>query len=717
MKQSSLRPLPFLLISSVLLICGGCAAASAATSPRSDVDLDHGWKFLRSDANGAEQPQFDDGAWQTVDLPHTWNAKDGEDGGNNYYRGPGWYRRHLDLSSVAPNTAGKSFFLKFDAAATVADVYVNGKAAGTHKGNFAAFCFDITPLLHTTGDNVIAVRVNNAHREDVAPLSGDFTIFGGLYRDAHLLVLNNLSISPLDYASSGVYVRQVKISPERADLEIKTALRNADDAEKSATTRCTILDQEGHAVQTADVAGTIPAQGEGMMTETLAVDHPHLWNGRKDPYLYTARVDLLENGKVVDSVTQPIGLRFFHVDPNTGFSLNGQSYPLHGVNRHQDWLDEGWAITPAQHEEDVRLIEELGCTGLRMSHYQHAQHFYDLCDRDGEVVWAELCMVNQIGQSAEFADITKQQLTELIKQNFNHPSIMFWGLFNELRFKPTDKRADGKPAWQLVSDLNDLAHQLDPSRLTTAASNQKVDHPMNFITDVIALNRYFGWYSPGVDNWGKELDSFHAQFPNRCIAISEYGAGASIHQHEADPTRPKPGGPWHPEEWQNVVHEQAWNAMKERPWLWGEFLWCLHDFANDARHEGDHPGRNDKGLLTYDRATKKDAFFWYKANWSDEPVIYITSRRFTPRSLTTETIKVYSNCDSVELKLNGQSIGSRTSPDHIFLWNDAPMPAGENQLQVTGTRNGKEYGDSCTISVDPSLHFERPPEAATQPSR
>jgi beta-galactosidase len=431
---------------------------------------------------------------------------------------------------------------------------------------------------------------------------------------------------------------------------------------------------------------------------------PHLWNGQRDPYLYQLTVEIRDGQRLTDRVTQPLGLRFFRVDPDRGVFLNGRHYPLHGVNRHQDRLDKGWAIGPAEHDEDFKLIQELGCTAVRLAHYQHAQYFYDLCDRGGMVVWAELPLINALGASDAFAENARQQLTELVKQNFNHPSIVCWSLFNELHSKTS--WIEPPATWDLIPELNQLVKQLDSTRPSTSAACIMPEYPLNRVTDIVAFNRYPGWYFGTPTNWPGMLDSMRTTLPGRSIGISEYGAGASIHQHERDPQQPKAEGHWHPEEWQSIAHEAAWKAMKDRPWLWCEFIWNMCDFAVDTRTEGDQPGRNDKGLITYDRKTKKDAFYWYKANWSDAPFVYITSRRFVNRTDPNTPVKLYSNCDTVQLKVNGVSRRAIPSDDHIFLWNDVTLKRGPNHVVATGIRDGKKYIDSCVWDYEPSARQE-----------
>jgi beta-galactosidase len=700
-----------LLTAMVSALAAGCApmagdVESLPGAARWEMSLNAGWRFVRKDVAGAEQTAVDDSKWQAVHLPHTWNNLDGQDGGNNYDRGPAWYRRELN---VTPELAGKSLFLKFDGASLVADVYVNGQKAGSHKGAFAAFVCDITNLVHPGAGNVIAVRVDNTRNVDVPPLEGDFTVFGGLYRSVHLLALNSLSITPMDDAGPGVYVTQTKVTRDLAQLHSVAKLRNSGATDKVASVLWVIVDAAGQTIDSTWTKQNVPAGGSAEAAHDVSIASPHLWNGRKDPYLYSVRVSVIDDGEVTDSIEQPLGLRFFSVDPDKGFILNGEKYALHGVNRHQDRIDMGWAITPKEHQEDFDLIMEMGCTGIRLAHYQHAQEFYDLCDRGGLVVWAEACMVNTVTASDAFDDAAMEQVREIIKQNYNHPSICFWSLFNELRPNPADPKTDPMTDPQiahqmvLVGKLNQLAHELDSTRLTTAASHYLFPNfPRNLITDIVAYNGYAGWYRQTPAAWPGVLDDLRNARPGRAVGISEFGAGASIYQHEAAATQPAANlNPWHPEEWQATVHEAAWRAMKDRPWLWCEFLWNMFDFAADQRAEGDQAGRNDKGMVTYDRKNKKDTFYFYKANWSDEKFAYITDRRFTPRNVSAP-IKVYSNCRAVELWVNGKSAGLQFGDDiHRFVWVNVELKPGKNELRAVGMDGGKTYEDECTVIYDP----------------
>jgi beta-galactosidase len=664
----------------------------AGAQPRVDSVINSGWKFTREDAPGAASRDCPETRWERISLPHTWNALDGQDGGNDYYRGVGWYRKHIDIPAAF---RGRSLFLKFDGASTVAHVFVNGRPAGEHRGAFGAFCVEISSLVRFGGSNLIAVKVSNARDTTVPPLRGDFTVFGGLYRSVHLLVLDLLSISPLDYASPGVYCTQSHVDSLVAGLSFTVVLRNATDGEKTGILRCMIRDARGKRVTSTESLFSLPPGSRAVNLPDIALERPHVWQGREDPYLYSAEVSLVYHGEVKDRVVEPVGLRFFTVDPEKGFLLNGKPYPLRGVNRHQDREAMGWAIGTKEQREDFRLITDMGCTAVRLAHYQHAGEFYDLCDRGGIVVWAELALVDEVRPSAAFAECCRDQLRELIKQNFNHPSILFWSLSNELLPEGREEATT-----KLIGDLNVLAKSLDPARYTTLASRGNYDWSLriNRITDVIGFNLYKGWYEKAPEDFGPHVDTLHNRLPGRPFCISEYGAGAGIHQHEFPAVKPEPAGPWHPEEWQSVVHESIWNAIARRPWIWGSFVWNMFDFASDGRSEGELPGRNDKGLVTYDRKVKKDAFFWYRANWNPSPLVHITGKRFTRRPSGPSEVKVYSNCDSVSLFVNGAPAGVKECSAKVVVWRGVQFREGSNTLEAVGAGEEGSVRDSCTVT-------------------
>ncbi len=673
-----------------LLVC--CLSLSVTDAQvRIDRVINAGWKFVRRDVAGASSRDFRDSRWENVSLPHTWNAQDGADGGNDYYRGAAWYRTRIQIPSAH---RGSSVFLKFDGASTAARVFVNGNPAGEHRGAFGAFCFDITPLVRFGGSNTIAVNVTNARDSTVPPLRGDFTVFGGIYRSVHLLVLERLSVSPLDDASSGVYVRQLHVDSSQAALSVSVMVRNGTGSRESGDACCVIRDARGRRVAESETPFSLDPGSLTIRLPEIAVKNPRLWRGREDPYLYRAEISLRSGAKVRDRVVQGFGLRSFTIDPEKGFFLNGTPYALHGVNRHQDREGMGWAITGKEHREDFALITDMGCTAVRLAHYQHAQEFYDLCDSGGIIAWAELSLVDLVNPSEAFSENCRSQLRELIKQNLNHPSIMFWSLSNELI--PAGRE---KATLDLIAGLNAIAKSLDPERYTVLASRGNYDWslPINNITDVIGYNFYKGWYEKTPEDFGPCVDSLHARLPGRPFCISEYGAGAGIHQHEFPVKKPDPAGPWHPEEWQAVVHETTWNAIAARRWIWGSFVWNMFDFASDGRSEGEHPGRNDKGLVTYDRKVKKDSYFWYRAHWNPSPLVYITGRRFTPRAPGPAEVKVYSNCDSVSLFVNGTPSGVRECGAKLAVWRNVPLRVGRNRIEARGRGRTGSARDACSV--------------------
>jgi beta-galactosidase len=681
-------------IVSAALFCLLAGPSVAGTAPalytppithRSDVVLDEGWRFVRGDVAGAQEPGFADAEWETIHLPHTWNNLDGQDGGTNYYRGVGWYRKHYEVSSA---DAGRRLFLKFDGAFSVTEVWVNGNRLGEHRGGFAAFVFDATPFLKVGGDNVIAVKVSNAFDPDIPPLSADFTFFGGLYRDVHLLATDSLQISPLDYGSPGVYLKTTEVNSKSARLEVTSVISNAAPAAATATVRAVIVDAANQVVANLSSPLMLSAATASNVVLSTTIAHPHLWDARRDPYLYRVFVEVEQGTNVLDAVEQPLGFRWFRFDPDQGFFLNGHPYDLHGTAFHQDGINRGWAVGQEQREKNFALLKEIGATALRLSHYEHAEQTYDLADRDGVVVWTEIPVINNITESPGFYANAKQQLTELIHQRYNHPAVVCWGIYNEITLRK------GPETTNLVSQLAALAAQLDATRPSTCAIAGGDDQPSNWYSKISALNKYLGWYSGKLSDFAPALDRIHAHYPDRCIGVSEFGAGACIGQHYEEPfVPPPPKGKFHPEEYQNLFHEVYWQALKQRPYIWCKFVWTLADFAADDREEGDTPGRNDKGLVTYDRQIRKDAFYWYQANWTTKPMVYITGHHFTNRLADSFTAKVYANCDSVELSLNGVSQGTRASTNCIFTW-PVSLRAGTNVVHAMGKKGAVRVTDS-----------------------
>lgn len=696
-----MRVLRKLLSLPTVILLSTAAIAQTYVPPanhRVDTVINSNWRFIRQDVTNAQNTGFDDSAWSAISLPHTWNNLDGQDGGGNYYRGIGWYRTHYSIDAAL---AGRRFFLKFDGAFLVADVYVNGTYLGEHQGGFAAFVFDITPYVAVGGDNVIAVKVNNAFNANIPPLNADFTFFGGIYRDVHFLVTDPVHISPLDYGSPGVYLRTTNVSAATAGLQVTAVVSNSTTLAQPIMVRSVVVDAAANIVASFTNQVTAPAGVASNIISGTTISNPHLWDGLNDPYLYRTFVELWSGGNVVDVVQQPLGFRSFSVDPTNGFFLNGRHYDLHGASMHQDWINCGWALTNAQRDLNFEFIKEIGATSIRLSHYEHDDYTYQLGDRNGVILWSEIPLIDYITEASAFYANAKQQLTEMIRQRYNHPAVVCWSVYNEITLQA------GPSTTNLVAQLAQLAAQEDPTRPSTAAANTSDADPSTTYTQLIDFNKYYGWYNGVVTDFGPWADNIHAVYPGRMVGVGEYGAGASIYQHSEDPVRePANAGHYHPEEYQNLYHESHWQQMKARPFLWSKYVWNLFDFASDGRGEGDVPGRNDKGLITYDRQIRKDAFYWYKANWTTNPMVYITGHTFTNRTTNFITAKVYANCETVELFVNEVSQGTRTSTNCIFTWPVA-LSAGTNAVRSVGIKGSAQVADSL-IWIAPTP----PPSAA-----
>ncbi len=594
-----------------------------------------------------------DGATTTVDLPHTWNARDGQDGGNDYWRGTCIYRTRFAAPQF--NTASQQVWIQFDGVNASAHVVLNGSPVCNHDGGYSTFRANITELLRD--ENELTVEVDNSKNDRVYPQKADFTFYGGIYRDVSLMVVSKNHFT-LDYFGGP----GIRITPtvQGADASVQVTTWHDGEGEVS--------------IELLDAAGNTVATGKGPDI-TLTIFNAHLWNGVKDPYLYSCKARLVVNGTVEDETTTRFGVRSFKVDPKKGFFLNGKSYPLHGVSRHQDRKGLGNAITREMHDEDMALIKEIGANAIRLAHYQHDQYFYDLCDEVGMVVWAEIPYISEHMPNGR--ENTISQMKELIIQNYNHPCIVCWGVSNEITISTKDK----KDMLDNHRQLNDLCHEMDKTRLTTLACYAMCG-PFNrsaHITDMVSWNLYLGWYVPGFilnDLW---MGFFHLCFPNRPFGYSEYGAEGMPNLHSTHPHRGD-----HTEEYQAKYHEYMLRCFKRHPWMWATHVWNMFDFAADARDQGGEPGMNHKGLVTFDRKTKKDSFYLYKAWWSDEAFVHICSKRFVERTGSTATVKVYSNQSTVALYVNGNKVGEQTG-EHVFTFK-VPLN-GELHIQaVAGDR-------------------------------
>lgn len=660
------------------------AVSTQAFAQRENILINQNWNFRFSH-------QVDKNSVRRVDLPHTWNTQDALVGKQDYKRGIGNYTKQL---YIRPEWKGKRLFLRFEGANNVSNVFINGKQIGEHRGGYGAFIFEITDKISYGKNNSVLVRVNNGEQLDVMPLVGDFNFYGGLYRDVHLLVTENICISPLDYASPGVYLIQKQVSDKQADVCTRINLSNATGQAQKAVIKLCIKDGE-NTVYEAEKGVTI-APNTDMQAENMefSLQNPHLWNGTEDPFMYQAIVTLSKDGREIDKVEQPLGLRFYTTDADKGFFLNGKHLPLHGVCRHQERAEVGNALHPMHHEEDTRIMLEMGVNAIRLAHYPQATYMYDLMDKNGIVTWAEIPFVGPGGYADKgfvdqlsFKENGKEQLKELIRQHYNHPSICFWGLFNELK-------EEGDNPVEYIKELNVLAHQEDPTRPTTSASNQ--GGALNFITDNIAWNRYDGWYGATPATLATWLDATHKDYPEIKIAISEYGAGASIYHQQDSLVQTAPGSWWHPENWQTEYHIRNWEIISERPYVWGSFVWNMFDFGAAHRTEGDRSGINDKGLVTHDRKVKKDAFYFYKANWNKKPMVYIAGHRNVNRVKPVTEVQVFSNCGEITLKVNGKIVG-KMQPDKlkICVFKNVQLNPGENKIEVTAKEGKKTLTDTC----------------------
>ena len=598
------------------------------------LNINKGWSFFKATANiGATEGGI------SVDLPHTWNAEDGQDGGNDYYRGTCLYSKKIAKSDLPE---AEQYYLEIQGANSSAEVFVNGEKLASHDGGYSTWRVNITESL--AEENVIEILVDNAPNDRVYPQMADFTFYGGLYRDVNIIAVNSTHFDLDYYGGPGIKATPV-IFGTAANVEVEVFVTNKQDGD---TVKYTLTDKEGNVVAEAESTDTFV---------TLAIENVHLWHGRRDPYLYTARVAIERDGAEIDAVSTRFGCRTFEIDPERGFILNGEEYPLRGVSRHQDRLGIGNALLPEHHAEDVDLIMEVGATTIRLAHYQHNQYFYDLCDEKGLVLWAEIPYISKHLDNGR--ENTISQMKELITQNYNHASIVVWGLSNEISMNGASP--------ELIENhhaLNDLVHEMDKTRLTTVAcvSMCKIDEPYVHISDVVSYNHYFGWYGGDTTMNGPWFDNFHAKYPNKPIGVSEYGCEA-LNWHTSNPTQGD-----YTEEYQAFYHEELIKQLFTRKYIWATHVWNMFDFGADARSEGGENGQNHKGLITMDRKYKKDAFYAYKAWLSDEPFVHLCGKRYIDRVEDVTKVTVYSNLPEVELFVNGESIGKKTAPDHFFYF-------------------------------------------------
>ena len=605
---------------------------------RNVININKDWSFIK---NANEVPEVL--PEEKVNLPHSWNATDGQDGGNDYFRGSCVYVKKIAKSEMPE---GEEVYLEIRGANSSADVIVGGKKLAHHDGGYSTWRVNITSEIADVTE--IAIVVDNAPNETVYPQTADFTFYGGLYRDVNLIGVSKAHFDLDYYGGKGIAVTPT-VKGKDAEIAVEVFTTNVAEGDEIVI-----------ALYDAD-ENEIAKQTASANKAQFTIENARLWNGRKDPYLYCCEAELVRGGEVIDSVCTRFGCRYFEIDPERGFILNGEEYPLRGVSRHQDRLGIGNALLPEHHREDIELICEVGATTIRLAHYQHDQYFYDLCDEKGLVLWAEIPYISRHMPGAR--ENTISQMKELVVQNYNHPSIVVWGLSNEI----TISGASDPDMIENHKILNDLVHDMDKTRLTTMAvvSMCSMDEPYVHISDVVSYNHYFGWYGGDTSMNGPWFDKFHEKYPNKPIGVSEYGCEA-LNWHTSNPVQGD-----YTEEYQAYYHEELIKQLFTRKYIWATHVWNMFDFGADARAEGGENGQNHKGLVTMDRKYKKDSFYAYKAWLSSEPFVHLCGKRYVDRVEDVTKVTVYSNQPEVELFINGESLGKKSAPDHFFYF-DVP---------------------------------------------
>jgi beta-galactosidase len=716
------------------------ATGMQSGAPRLSIDLSGGWRFRQAEGlRDVQSVAFDDSQWSAVQLPHTWN-RIGNEGSvrsplSNSVQGVGWYRLRFRVPS---SPGAKRYFLEFDGVGAVADAWLNGHHLGTHAGAFSRFRFDASSVIDPSAENLLVVKADNSRpqpgstTENVIPLSGDFFVFGGIYRGVRLVVTDGVHLDMLDYGGPGVYARTVTVDADCAVVRVSARLANDGPRSRTVSVETRIETEATESVpQVVAASGltrlSLPPAQPAAVEHTLHLDRPRLWQGIKDPYLYRLVVTVRSSqGVLLDRVIQPLGLRALKFDPENGFFLNGEHLFLKGASMHQDRPVKGWAISQADQAQDFDVLRDMGANAVRLAHYQHDQYSYELADALGLIVWAEIPLVNKVSfdgsaASPELAANARQQLTELIRQNYNHPSIAVWSIANEIDLTATQTKGGGKSA-ALLESLDLLAKKEDSSRFTTLADCCEVGirpqvgaetggvasrDSIVGIADTVGYNRYFGWYAGQLGDFGPMLDAAHERHPQLPMAVSEYGAGAALTQHTDDAAGGpiNPHGRPHPEELQNWYHEASWNALRTRQYLWAAFIWNMFDFSSDSRSEGDLTDINEKGLVSYDRLTRKDAFYFYRANWNTEPTLHLVGRRYIDRAYAVLDVKAYSNAGQARLWVNGRDQGVTPCVGGICRWRCVHLSPGANVLRATADIGGTIQQDSLQWS------FAGPPGA------
>lgn len=674
----------------------------AFTFSRDTKPFNDGWSFKKGPFTSSAailSSNMMGGRWEEVKIPHTWNAQDMQvamanlSGFRNpqerFYTGEALYKKTYTPDLSLEN---KRIFLRFEGVGSVAEVYVNNQFAGRHLGAYSAFTVEIDRLLKFGEENEIVVKVDNRERPDVIPVNNVlFGVYGGIYRDIALIVTEKLNIAVTDYASPGIYISQDNVTKKSADVSVKIKMENKTGTTQDARLVTTILEMDGKTVKSKkETPVKVLPQGRQFFIHDFKINNPHLWQGLEDPYLYKVVTQVVWNGNVIDEVIQPLGLRHFELKAGDGMYLNGKKVPMYGVCRHQDWWGKGSALTNEEHDTDLEIMREIGATTIRFAHYQQAERIYAKCDSIGFIIWAEIPFVNRV--STLETENAKQQLTELIRQNYNHPSIYVWGLHNEV-YAPFEQTIP------LTTTLDDLAKTEDPYRYTVSVSGyNKIDATANHNADIQGINHYFGWYGGKISDIERWVEKAEKEFPDYKVIFSEYGGEANIHQQKENVGEIGDCCGFDKKYYESFAtkfHEIQWGVISKHQYLLASYIWNTFDFATPLSSQGGVHSRNMKGLVTFDRKTKKDPFYWYKANWSKEPVLYLTQRRVVNRENEYTSVTVYSNIGTPSLFVNGTEIKDfsiGTTAVH-YIFNSVKLKEGENIIEVKAEKEGKTYED------------------------
>ncbi|MBB4034246.1 beta-galactosidase [Dysgonomonas hofstadii] len=690
---------------------------------RDVISFNDGWSFKKGPFTKSATLLTDDqvgGQWQEVTIPHTWNAKDMQTDLANmswirnpqerFYTGEAMYKK-----TYTPDSAliDKRIFLRFEGVGSVASVYVNNQYAGKHLGAYSAFAIEISSLLKYGEENEIIVLADNTPRPDVIPVNNVlFGVYGGIYRDINLIVTEKVNIAVDDYASAGIFISQKEVNSKSANVTIKTKIDNKTFRKQHINLVTTIFEMDGKTVKAKmESLVTLPTQGRQFLEQDFLIKKPHLWQGLEDPYLYKVVTQIVDDGQILDQIMQPLGLRHFELKTGEGMFLNGKKVPMYGTCRHQDWWELGSALKKEHHDKDLEIIKEMGATTIRLAHYQQAEYIYAKCDSIGFIVWAEIPFVNSV--STLETENAKQQLTELIRQNYNHPSIYVWGLHNEV-YKPFQQTIP------LTTTLHDLAKTEDPYRYTISVSGYNaIDATANNNADIQGINHYFGWYGGKIGDIKDWAEKIEKEFPDHNVMFSEYGGEANIYQQKEDVGEIGDCCGFDKKYYETFgtkFHEIQWGIISQHPYILASYIWNTFDFGTPLSSQGGIHSRNMKGLVTFDRKTKKDPFYWYKANWSKEPVLYLTQRRADQRENENTSVTVYSNTGTPRLYINNTEVtdfSKGTTPVH-YIFNVVKLKEGENIIEVKANDNGQELSDKIIWYYSPenkkSASSEQPKE-------